>query len=203
MTFRLSLREIQAIRIDLYLADMRDLRPDLHAVLKILAGQIGCGVADLERVVARVAQRQDGLRLHRFGHGAGAGALARENVARHFLTCAVQQAEDRVEIRRRGGGRLDLDGDVGRLIQMEARAMRFAGLRKRAFERAGNLENGGFRSGAVRFDRAAACRLCRPAWRVEFKRVASRRRVQLRSSQPRSFPDTSSCGSAPGAIFNS
>ena len=67
---RLSLRQIQSIDVDPHLADVRNLRPHLHAILEIVAGEVGCGVADLQGIVARVAQRQDGFGLHRFGQGA-------------------------------------------------------------------------------------------------------------------------------------
>ena len=105
--------------------------------------QIGGGLADFERVVAGVALRQKGFGLHRFGHSAGAGAFARENVAGHFLARGIQQAEDRSEIRGSGGGRFNLDCNVRRLIQMEAGTMRFAGLRQCAFSVPGILNTAG------------------------------------------------------------
>ena len=182
---------------------MRHLRPDLHAVLKIRAGEIGGRIADLDRIVARVAQRQDGLGLHRFGHRAGACALAGENVAGHFFARAVQQTEDRVEKRRRGGGRFDFNRDVGRLIQMEARAMGFAGLRKRAFERAGYFENGGFRPGAVGFDRRLLARPCRRVSRVGSAAPHPAAASKPRSSQPSLRSAGTILRQRARAIFNS
>ncbi len=158
---------------------MRNLRPDLHAIQKILAGEVGRGIADLEYIVAGITQWEDGLGLYRFGQSASACAHARQNVAGHFLAVFVQEAEDRIEKRRRRGRRFDFDRDVGRLIQMEACSMRFAGMSKSAFERAGNLEDRWFRRGAVRFDErllgifAAALRELAQAGRIQPTRPAA------------------------------
>ena len=35
IVFACPWRQIQRVRIDLYLADVRNLRPDLHAILKV------------------------------------------------------------------------------------------------------------------------------------------------------------------------
>src|SRR5207249_3023751 len=89
------------------------------------------------------------LDLQRLRERAGAETASSKQVGRSFRAGGVEQPNDRVEQWRRGGGRLDLDGDVGGHIQAEARALRFAGAREGPFGDAGELES----TGAVRLDR--------------------------------------------------
>ena len=125
------------IGIDRNLTDVRNLRPDLHAILKIRTGEIGGRIANLQRVVAGVPQRHDCLRLASTWSTLRCRRPSRENVGGHFLARLVQKTNDRIEERRSGRRRFHFHRDVGRAVQMESRAMRFAGLRQRSFERAG------------------------------------------------------------------
>ena len=75
--FRLSRRQIHVVRIDTDLANMRDLRPDLHPILKIRPARSAVASRISNRVIAGVPKRHDGLRLQRLGQRSAASALAR------------------------------------------------------------------------------------------------------------------------------
>src|SRR5205823_6414484 len=134
-------------------ADVGNLRADLDAIPEILASEVGCGVPDLQGVVTGISEREDGFRLHRLSQGTRACSLARKDAAGDFFARSIQQAKERIEKRRGGSGSLDVDGDVGGLIQVKARTMDFVRPRESPFEGAWDLERHGLGSGAIRFDR--------------------------------------------------
>ena len=54
---RLALDQIHAVRVDPHLAHVRDLRPDLHPVVKVIAGEAGRGFAVVASEVKALAEQ--------------------------------------------------------------------------------------------------------------------------------------------------
>src|SRR5262249_28107748 len=139
-SFRVARRQIQVIHINIHLADVRNLRPDLNPVAEILPREVSGHVTNLNRIVAGLPQRQNRLGLERLVQSAGTRAAPGEEVGSNFLAGGVEQPHNRIEKRRRQGSGFDLDGDVLRSVEMEARAIGFTGLGQPALDRARYLE---------------------------------------------------------------
>ena len=115
--------------IDLHLTEVGNLRANLDAVAEAGIGEVRSGVADFDCVIAWIPHSKNGLRLDGLVHLPVACPAADRHVGGDFPPRAVEQSDDGVEQGRRGGRSLDFQGDILGAVQMETRAMGFAGAR--------------------------------------------------------------------------